>query len=88
MDFLFIVDLVPLVLTHVPPFPKRDITAALLHIGILSLDHRAAASRKYCGHLSIGWRAMPILTTLTLKHAHIMSLEGKYMTPGSVSFLR
>ena len=49
---------------------------------------RVCAFRNTADRLSIGWRAMSILTTLTLKHAHMMSLEGKFMTFRSVSILR
>jgi hypothetical protein len=40
------------------------------------------------GGLSVGWRAVSILTAPNLKHAHIMFFERKIMTSGPVSVLR
>jgi hypothetical protein len=40
------------------------------------------------GGLSVGWRAVSILTVPNHKHAHIMLFERKIMTAEPVSVLR
>jgi hypothetical protein len=58
-----------------------DLDRVAIQLALKTFEHTP-------GGLSVGWRAVSILTVPNLKHAHIMLFERKMMTSGPVSVLR